>query len=715
MKNAVYAPPDKREAMPSPGELLSSTPGAMVNAVGSAGSQLVGNLANPETYTKGLGLLQAPLDLANLAFSPITGAATNLLGRPVESATGIRKEITGTLATAALPLGPLGEAASAARALRAGPQLEKGAQFVQDIARKSGTDLTALTPSTKPLMAAENLGPNAQTLGRREGETGGLLAPALAERAAGRSDRVLEDMAQSAGIHPEAAKGNIDALVQAGQAQAKPLFNQALEAPGPVWNADLSRLAQRPAIQKAIKLATEDLKNADINPGTVGLGEDTHLGALADVQYARAPSKKGETIFDAIKKFGGIRLETGASGAPVKEAQEVSNILQDVKSKGLISQYGKTPDYMREALAQDGWFTGNPTNGADIGEFYDALAQQAQGAPYMHPESAGGGAAYARQGLDQEMTQAGITASDSTKDAARKLAAYRVANAPAGQMQPTAQAWDLIRKNLAGTVERDPFGKPIPDAISRGNHNINQATRDLTGALKSAIPGYSDALAVSGDYLSARSAFEQGQKSILNANVTASDFAKVVGKMSPAEVEALKGGIANKLFDMAQNGRLRPAQFLTDKAQAKLAAALGSQQAKAFVQNLEQEASMTAFERRAAPAAGSQTQPLSAAMKEQDQFGASQLAGHAADILMKGHRRATIDYVAPKIQALLDRIGTRGLSVEDRNLAGRLLMLPPEQLNAAIKASHRQPSPPLSLPRYPATPLLLQAPNQSQQ
>lgn len=708
VKDAVYVPPGKREAMPSFGSLLSSTPGAMWNEMGNAASQFGSNLLKPQAYA-GPVPVQSALDLANLLFSPISSAATNMLGRPIESATGIRKEIPGMLATAAIPFGTVGEAASAARMV---PKMEKGAQFVQDIAAKSGADISALSPSSKPLTAAEALGPNAQTqlmaLGRREGETGAALAPAMAERAAGRSDRILEDMAQSVGIHPEAAKGNIDALVQAGQAQAKPLFDAALSQPGPVWNADLARLAQRPAIQKATRLAIEDLKNADINPVTHGLSDE-----VSAVQYARSAPPEENGIFATIRKMGGLATKD-AKGNLTPEGQEITNILKDVRYPGLVNnQGGANADYVREALTESGWF---PASDGHIRDLYDAMAQEAGGSKFYHPDSSIFGELQNRAAFDSEFAQAGIKASDSQAEAAQKLAALRgTPNSPASQMQPTAQAWDLIRKNLNGTIERDAFGKPIPDSISRGNYNINQASRDLTGALKTAIPGYSDALAKSGDYLSARAAFEQGQKAILNANVTAQDFAKVVGRMSPAEVEALKGGVANKIFDMAQNGRLRPAQFLTDKAQAKLAVALGPDQARAFVQNLEQEASMAAFERRAAPAAGSQTTPLGQAMKEQDAFGGSQLGEHAANMLTKGPKGAALDYLSSRWQDIADRLKTSGLSVEDRNLAGLLLMLRPEQLHGAINALQLRAPTPISFPRRPALPLLLQAPQQQQQ
>lgn len=432
------------------------------------------------------------------------------------------------------------------------PEASRGADFVQDIADSSGTNINTLPATTKPFTAAERLGPNAQTqlmaLARREGETGTNLIPEMAGRAATRSQRIMDDMSLSAGIRPDAANGDIEAFVKAGQDKATPLFDKALAGKGPVWNMDLARLADRPAIAKAITLAENSLRNADIDPEALGLG--------------------GKLVRDA-------------SG--------------------------------------------------------------------------------------------------------------RIQRAPA----PTAQAWDRIRKALNKSIDRDAFGKPIPDSISEGNRDINVASRDLTDALKKAIPGYGDALAVSSDYLSAKAAFTRGQEMILNKNVTEEQFDRLVAKMDAGDREALKGGIANKLFELAQNGRLSPAQFLTPRAKAKLASALGPNQAEHFVKNLDDEAALAAFERRAVPAAGSQTAPLAQAMKEQDNFGQSRgaqfledtLVGHPSGIINRAFGSAVKHVYTP----VMDALRTSGLSPEARDEAGRLLMLPSQDLATALRTANTGP------------------------
>ena len=662
-------------------------------------ARMVANAAKPGSMIQGAA--------ETLASSPGMQLASAMSGEGVGQAT--QSPTLGFVTSLAVPAGMAG-ARGAARMIadRFNPPKpdQRAGQYVMDVLGKSGTSIDNLSAvdASRPITAAEAMGPNGKTqlmaLARREGETGAALQSQMSERAADRSSRIADDMAQAAGIHPEAAKGNIDALVAAGQAKAGPLFTSALARQGPVWNEDLARLAQRPAIQKAIALAVDDLKMATSIQARSGLSEPLQR-AVDDVKYARSALPTDSTLFSAIKKAGGIAVRD-AAGNLTPEGQNIMAALKDVRQPGLINKLevgGLPPDKIREQLQEHGWFSGQGSQGGRVHELYDAMHQEAQGSKYYHPDSSIHGELDARAELDREFANAGITASDKTVTAAQKLATYRMGmpdSSSAKQLQPTAQAWDVIRRNLNTSVERDAFGKPIPDSISRGNYNINQASRDLTGALKRAIPGYDKALAVSGDYLSARTAFDQGQKSILNGNVTEKQFADLVGKMTPADQEALKGGIANRLSDMAQNGRLAPKQFLTPHAQAKLVIGLGKDQAETFLDGLRHEAQMSGFERAAVPSAGSQTAPLGAAMRAQDTFGQSQIGSDLQNAILsgKGARGIATDvaggWAARKAQQLAAALRTSGLNTPARNEAGKLLLSQPGDLADTLRRQMAQ-------------------------
>lgn len=248
---------------------------------------------------------------------------------------------------------------------------------------------------------------------------------------------------------------------------------------------------------------------------------------------------------------------------------------------------------------------------------------------------------------------------------------------------PTAEAWDLAKKALGNSVERDAFGNPLPSSKSPGNFNIGNANRALSSALSDAIPGYGDALKQSGDYLSLKTAFERGQKAILNSGVTSQQVADHVASLSPAERDAYKSGVANKIFNQAQNGRFTPTFAKTPSVQAKLVAVLGEAPARAFISNLTTEGGLARSANRMMPGVGSITSDIGLATGEQDHAAnlmtgleALRGIGHAATGNVLGAARSGFN-VASRLGAFAR---TPGMSEGLRNAAGNLLMLPPEDL-----------------------------------
>lgn len=391
-------------------------------------------------------------------------------------------------------------------------------------------------------LGAEAMGPSGvsmlATLGRRPGATGEALANALVTRAAAAPSRIMDDYATAAGIQPEAAKGNIDALVDAGRTAAAPLYKAALDGTTATRTPELEALMQRPIIKKAMAAAANDLRNGGEDPGAIGL----------------------------------------------------------------------------------------------------------------HFDEAG------------NMTQ---------------------------RIDPTSAAWDLTKKALGQSVERDAFGNRLPDSKSPGNFRINRASGELTAALKDAIPGYGDALKQSGDYLSLQSAFDAGQKHILSASVTAKQVADHIADLTPAEVDAYKGGIANEIFNKAQNARLAPRILNTPAVQDKLSIALGSDKAKTFLTGVQQEIDLAKSGGRMMPGTGSITSDVLMNAGDQD-MGANVIAGaHAARALGHGLSGNIVGAVPSTVAALRhfapDLLKTGGMNTEVRNALGKALMLPPQDLAARLK------------------------------
>lgn len=257
------------------------------------------------------------------------------------------------------------------------------------------------------------------------------------------------------------------------------------------------------------------------------------------------------------------------------------------------------------------------------------------------------------------------------------------------QPRPTAEAWDMVKKRLGQSVGRDQFNRVIPDSISPGNYNINGANRAVTSALRDAIPGYGDALDASGDYLSMQKAFNDGQSFILNPKVTAAEVQKHIAGLSQSEQQAFKGGIANKLFDAQQNGRLGAKIADAPSVQEKLALALGRDKANAFIQRLGMEKSMANFARVRTPGAGSPTAEYAAAMASQDAGAGGispELIGFAANTARRGPVSAAISYAAGKAKDAAAAWATRGMEIPVRDAAGKMLMMPPSDLATLLSA-----------------------------
>lgn len=512
------------------GEVAASIPLAMVTR-------------NPWLIGGATGALTSDSDtVGGTARDAAIGAVGGKAGEVAASGLGsvVSKAVNRFAPNAALSSGP------------ASPSVAQAAgSYVARLMRASGLNpddlIAAGNSSTKPLTSAEIIGTNGTTalgaLARREGATGTDLRGLMKARVAGSSGRMLDDYASASGIDPALARGDIEDYVATGRKTVKPMFDQALAGDEGIWNSKLSMLSQRPVIERAMKGAVEDLKNADIDPA--GLG------------------------------FTGQDLATG--------------------------KFVQMP-------------------------------------------------------------------------------------------RPTAQAWDLVKKALNKQVERDAFGKIIPDTQSPGNFNINRANRDLTKAMRDAIPGYGDALDASGDYLSMQKAYETGQDFILNPNVSSQQVVKHLITLSEPEQNAFKGGIANKLFEKAENGNLRPSVFLSTGATArpaivkKLSAALGPDQATSFLGNIQRESEMASAAGRMAPGINSPTFEFGAAKADQDaHFGDMLKSGYDfASDLPQGLSKAVFRAVDRKAGNFIANRMEMPVSVRDE--AGRLLMMHPSDLGTHLKS-----------------------------
>lgn len=171
--------------------------------------------------------------------------------------------------------------------------------------------------------------------------------------------------------------------------------------------------------------------------------------ALEDIAEYRVPNPQGYSLFKAIKDLGGIRTRD-ANGV----REDVADLLDGVRRPGLINnKTGLSPEAMREALRDRGWFgeySGDgPRFGDDVDDLYRLIGEEVAGNKVYHPERAAPGLEERLRDLDQEVINAGVTRADSPADAAAKLVKYRsdmrAANADlAARMEDMRETMDYL-------------------------------------------------------------------------------------------------------------------------------------------------------------------------------------------------------------------------------------------------------------------------------
>jgi hypothetical protein len=496
--------------------------------------------------------------------NPVRSAIGNVLGGALAGPEGMGES---ALNIGKLPL------LLQSKAARLPASAAKATQYVGNLVQSAGKTPATLAQLTseiagKPLTAAEAIGRPGVTglaaLGRRSGETGDVLQGLIDERAAGAPGRVLSDYAAASGIDPNAAQGNIDAMVEAGRARAAPLYDIA-HSQAPVITDRLKQFAQEPFVQQGMKegIKTERLK-------------------------ALASGKPFDPIAYAVTHFNDA---------------------------------------------------GDPVVGA----------------------------------------------------------------------VPTWRSWDAAKVGLDDVLDtyRDKASNRL--VLDKRGSAINEVRKAMLNEVDAVNPAYAAARASAGDYLSASDAFSRGQKIILDPNTPADKFSKIIANLSESDLEAMKGGAANKLFNLAQNGKLDPKVFNRPMVQQKLTAMLGADPAKKLLANVRAEAGMSADGARMRPGNLSPTQELNAAMAEQD--GGSGAMGLALDAGMNVAKHGPTIGAAKTIgqyaRGPIDYLRTPGMSVNTRNEAGRLLMMPPSALADLLqRQGMTQSTRPMQLPTLtPQTPL----------
>lgn len=267
------------------------------------------------------------------------------------------------------------------------------------------------------------------------------------------------------------------------------------------------------------------------------------------------------------------------------------------------------------------------------------------------------------------------------------------------------RALDYIKRAMDGEISHLASQGALKTPKARG---LISARNDLVNAIdaadvtartgpRSVRPEgglYKQARAAAGDYLRAKSEFDRGADFILNPQITPKIMADHLAGLGDADAQAFLGGGANRLFQMAQNGKLNLRAFDAPAVQQKLSVMIGPDAARQFLTKVTgklSEKSMQAFERTRVPGAGSPTAEYMAEMAAQDQASplVNDLINLGANTARRGLVPAAIETVVSKGRDAAAKWATRGMPMPVRDEAGRLLMMPPEDLASLLETSNR--------------------------
>lgn len=572
------------------------------------------------------------------------------------------------------------------------PNVRQAARYVSKIVKSAGATPESLDAAASgiPMIAAEAIGkPGEVALGalaRRSGATGDELSGVISARRADRPQRVLDAFSSASGVNPAAVSD-----VSAEAARTIAAASQAPDVPtGMAGQAVHSRLNREFDTAKAQVNSLYDAARDATPEGARLLGEakpkvaQNLREAVRDFDPEAVPrvarqldnfdalkSATARDLFEMRTRLGKLRV----SADPV-EAEAASTAVRAIDTQ------------MDEAL-QSGSFTGDT---GVIQQWRDAIAARRDL-----------GRQFEGKDLIQDLTKRTYRGGERTNAVAPEDASSAIFGRTGVTAKPNAVR-DLTRL-------RDRFGADSPEwravqdegfsrvlgrdagseEFGRSWDQFSTRSPDLANLLLSdqGRATLASSRAAIGQATRSRDAF-QGGADLFNANVNERQFGHRLSDLAEPARQALRSGVANRLYNMSQSGKLNPNALTVPHVRAKLAVLFGDEGASRIITAAQQEAKMAGFEQRYGPGTNSVTAELSAAMAEQDAGGPiGQMAGDfLTGIPTRGAKGAAMGAVARQLGNLSAGLKTAGLNGGARDEAGRLLMLPPQDLAAALRAAN---------------------------
>lgn len=588
-----------------------------------------------------------------------------------------------------------------ARGLAADLATRGGLRSGADVAGRSTRELAG-----EEAMAAELIGREAEnklaTLARRGGQTGETVSAKVAAREQARPQRIREVTQERLGVDPASAEGDLTEMVLAGEARAKPLFDEALGRgvagnPQGVWNDELGGLATDPMVADAMKSAGLSAQRRGDAPegltyGPVDVPGDTDLTPYVEAGALRGDRgvTGGTPLLQFIGRSGG--LKGPEVGDLLGLGADQWHIGKPFMNRLIGPRADKAHDI--ERMAEMAFDAGYFPERVGIGppsprEFLDTLADEMAAGSAASPTARGnrfarnGESIQRREGSARPPEEAeyyGETLADDLPNPDDYGADVHAPpeREPALMEAPTAQAWDLTRRRLNELVDWRPSG-PL-DRVQATDAKVmaQRLTRALAGdesGQGAAIPGLRAALDAGGEPIRMREAYREFAGKVFG---NAATFRKAFDRLKPGDQAGVRAAVANDIQKLFGSGKLKGGKFLTPDMRLNLTKVFGAEAAEGFAQNMQAQARLAASGNRIQPNSGSQTQRLTAADQE--------LAGVSVQDVARIVSKAKLSPGAA-VADVLTTFGDRALSmarshelpVTVRDELGRILQMDAQQ------------------------------------
>jgi len=520
---------------------------------------------------------------------------------------------------------------------------EQAARYASGLMERTGSSIEGMAQNSiskagKPITTAEMMGPGgvnaAAALARQQGTTAGEAIGTIGRgspRVMGRNDRILNDAADAAGVHPEAARGNIKAYSEERRAAAKPLYEKAYEGG-----------STAPLTQQFEAQYGEASRVADQAAQAVQAAE------RANLQAAAARSRAGESV----------HLNAGASD----KEQAAKSALDGAKKAANNARAAADAIKVRMQQAQADGSANAP------GAVWTPRLQQFLDLPEVKTGL--------REGMRLERIDA-VTEGRPFNPSEYAIVGEASSGEPIVAAVPNMRLLDMAKRGLDRQIEAHTDA--ITGRVDSLGRSLVKAREPFLAELDTLNPDYAAARSAGGDYLTAERAYRDGNKQLFDTRTSSRDVQERLAKSTAEQREAYKGGLINDLYERLNNNRLNLDAVRTPAVREKLTAAFESpERANSFITNIEHEITLRGNERLLHPSLGSQTAPLSEEMAVQR----GERGDSARWIVEFGIESAKSDplkaagtFAARKLLSIVDALSMSGsLSQEARDIVGKALL-----------------------------------------